>query len=329
MYAKIRPAVMLLGGLIVAGTLGFMLLEDWTILDSLYMTVITLSTVGFGEVHRLSPGGKLFTSILILVGVGTLAYIATRVTEALLDQARLRERRMRREIKRMHDHVIVCGFGRMGATLARILEQQGTQPVVVEKDPAMGERLERDGLPHVIGDATDESSLIEAGIHEARALAAVLPHDADNLFVTITSRGLNPKLNVIARSGFEKNDAKMIAAGATHVLNPYRHGGRLMAQQLLQPNVTEFIDFVSRWGEANLGLEEIRLQAGSRLAGVMLRDSPIRKELDAIVVGVRRPSSGLIFNPPHDLAPQPEDILIVLGRRSNLQRLARLAAGGE
>jgi voltage-gated potassium channel len=228
----------------------------------------------------------------------------------------------------MRNHVIVCGYGRMGAAVADMLVAQGVPTVVVEKDPAVTRQLDKGGLRHVSGDATEDGVLIAAGIQHAKSLASVLPNDSDNLFVTLTSRELNPSLNIIARSSFRKNDSKMLAAGATRVLNPYQHGGRLMAHQLMRPTVTEFIDVVSRWG-ADLGLEEVQLQAGSSLAGVMLRDAPIRKEMDVIVVGVRRPDVGLIFNPPPDLAPSPGDVLIALGRRENLKQLALLASGAE
>lgn len=327
-YRPIR-ILALFSGLMIGGTLGYSWIEGWTLLDSLYMTVITVSTVGFGELRPLSGLGKAFTSVLILFGVGTLAYAVGKFTEALIERPMISARRMRMEIKRMRDHVIVCGYGRMGATVALLLQNQSTPIVVLEKDPTICERLARHHIPYIVGDATDDATLAEAGVQRAKSLAAALPSDADNLFVTLTARRLNPEMTIITRSTQQKNNSKMIDAGATRVVNPYRHGGRLMAQQLLQPNVTEFIDVISQWGGADLSLEEIQLQAGSSLVGISLREAPIRSELNVIVVGLRRPAQGFIFNPSPDQALEVGDIMIVLGRRENLRTLAQTASGAK
>jgi voltage-gated potassium channel len=313
--------------LMAGGTFGYSWLEGWPLLDSLYMTVITVSTVGFGELRPLSPLGKVFTSVLILFGVGTLAYGVGKFTEALVERPMISVRRMRMEIKRMRNHVIVCGYGRMGATVGLLLQSQSVPIIVLEKEAEVCGQLKQHRIPYIVGDATDDAVLSEAGVQHARALAASLPSDADNLFVTLTARRLNPQMTIITRSTQQKNNSKMLDAGATRVVNPYRHGGRLMAQQLLQPNVTEFIDVVSQWGGDDLSLEEVQLQAGSSLAGVPLREAPIRKELDVIVVGLRRPARGFIFNPSSDQILEPGDIMIVLGRRENLRLLAQSAAG--
>jgi len=233
------------------------------------------------------------------------------------------------KIRQMTGHVIVCGYGRMGRAVCDQLVERGVDTVVVEKDPAMCELVSAHGLLPLHADATDDASLAEAGIDRASALAAVLSHDADNLFVTITARSMNRKLTIIARSSSAKNEAKFIAAGADRVLNPYRNGGRLMARQLLHPAVTEFMDVLSKDKETQLSLEEIQVRAGSSLAGVMLRDAPIRSQMDVIIVGVRRQQNELIFNPPHDLAPQAGDVLVALGRPENLKRLERLADPGS
>lgn len=324
-HRTLRTVLLVFPGLVVFGTLGYMAIEGWNPVDSAYMTMITLSTVGFSEVHSLSPLGKLFTSVLILLGVGTLAYTATRATEAILERGLFRRRRMNREIRNLDRHVVVCGFGRMGRTVVDQVRARGVPTVIVEKDPQICEQLLEDGIPHVRGDATDDASLVAAGTERARSLATVLQHDADNLFVTLTARKLNPDLTIIARSSSSKNDAKMLTAGATRVLNPYSNGGRLMAQQLLHPSVTEFIDAISTWGGADLGLEEVQVQPGSKLAGQTIRDAPIRAELDIIVVSVRGGDGATRFNPAPDLRLEAGDTLVGLGRRDNLRLLARLA----
>jgi voltage-gated potassium channel len=327
MTNHIRAALGLIGSLLVAGTLGYWAIEGWTPLDSLYMTVITLSTVGFGELRPLSPLGKVFTTGLILLGVGSLAYAAAKTSEALLERRVLYRRRLQREINRMRNHVIVCGFGRMGETVCGQLTARGVPVVVVDRDPPT-DRLEEAGILHIRGDATDDAVLQQAGVQRARALAAVVPHDADNLFIALSARGLNPELTIVTRASSEKNESKMLAAGATRVLNPFLKGGRLLVRQLLHPTVTEFFDVITGEGEGKaLGLEEVQLQPGSSLAGVTLRDAPLRAEMGLMVIGVRRPGQQLIFNPPHDLAPQAGDVLVVLGPTEKLRRLEQIAAG--
>jgi voltage-gated potassium channel len=320
-------AGLLFAGLIAAGTAGYTMIEQWKVVDSFYMTIITLSTVGFGEVRPLSPLGKVFTSILIVLGVGTLAYGATRATEAVLERGLLRKRRLTMELKRLKDHVILCGYGRMGAVISDQLKARSVPFVIIEKNPETVDHLESQGLVYVKGDATDDNSLIEAGIKRARAMATVLPHDSDNLFVTLTARNLNKTMTIIARSSSIKNSPKMLAAGATRVLDPYLSGGRFITRQLLHPSVTEFIDIVSQWQETDISLEEVQLSENSPLVGTKLRDAPIRREMDIIVVGVRGKDTAMQFNPPPDLAPQAGDTLVVLGRVDNLQRLERLAEG--
>jgi voltage-gated potassium channel len=310
--------------LILGGSLGYHLIEGWPLADSFYMTVITLSTVGYGEVHDLSAAGKLFTTLIIFVGVGTLAYTAGRFTETVLERGLLRGRRKRMELKRLRDHVLICGFGRMGAVVCHELQTRGIPFVVVEKDPAVLEQLEALEYRLVAGDATDDDALVRGGVHRARAVAAALPHDADNLFVTLTARSLNPDITVIARSSHPKNDTKMIAAGAARVLNPFLSGGRLMARQLVHPSVTEFIEGITGPG-SQLGLEELQIPEGSPLDGVPLRNTPIRKEADVIVVGVRGQDGLVRFNPSPDLVLRAGEVLIVLGTRENLRALERLA----
>lgn len=233
---RARIAVFSFVALMVVGTVGYWSLEDWSLLDSMYMTVITLSTVGFGELRPLSALGKAFTGVLILLGVGTLAYVATTMTEALIERRVIHRRRMQMEINRLRNHVIVCGYGRIGETVCAQLASRGIPVVAVDRDESAEQRLDDRGIPHIRGDATDDDVLQRAGIGRAQALAATLPHDADNLFVTLSARNMNPKLTIIARASNEKNKKKMLAAGATRVMNPYLNGGCLTARRAAPTN---------------------------------------------------------------------------------------------
>jgi len=327
MNSRALQATALLIGLLIFGTVGYSSIEGWSILDGVYMTVITVSTVGYGEPHVLSPAGKMFTAVLILVGVSCLAYIAARTTDVLLRPGRLNARNMRRRIERMQDHVVVCGFGRMGANVAQRIRAQGVPVVVIDNDPNVIPAMEQAKFEFVSGDATDDSILESAGLRRALALAAVLPSDTDNLFVTLSGRAIKSDLTIVSRSSNPVNDRKMRSAGADQVLNPYEHGGLLMAQQLLQPTVTEFLDIVHRM-ETELDLAEVLIQPGSPLAGLALQDSPIRRDHNVIVVGIRS-ESGLIFNPPGETAPGAGDVLIVLGQGDNLTLIRELALGED
>jgi voltage-gated potassium channel len=273
----------------------------------------------------LSPAGKLFTSLLIIFGVGTLAYAATRVLEVVLDREVLIRRRMKMQISRLKDHVILCGYGRMGEEVADQMEARGIPFVVIEKDQEILRELENRKALYLLGDATEDEILLQVGVERARALSVVLPKDADNLFVTLTARGLNRTMAIVTRSSNRKNDSKMIAAGATRVLNVYQNSGRLMARQLLHPSVTAFMDMISQWGDESLGLEEVQLLENSPLVGVQLRNAPLRSEMNIIVVGVRSSDAVMRFNPPPEYAPAAGDVLVVLGHRDSLRQLEQMA----
>ena len=268
-------ALAALVGVIVAGTVGYIALGfPW--LDALYQTVTTVATVGFREVQPLIAGGQVFTIVLILVGVGTALYTFTLVLEVVVEghvQEVLGRRRMEREIARMSDHVIVCGFGRVGRNLAQYVTGAGHDVVVIENDPARAAAAE--GSAHVVrGDATTDEVLKEAGIERARVLVTALNTDADNLFVTLTARSLRPDLFIVARARVESSEAKLTQAGADRVVNPQGIGGARMAAFVLQPHVAEFLDVVMHDGSLEFRLEEIPLPRESPLAGQVAAGRP-------------------------------------------------------
>jgi voltage-gated potassium channel len=316
--------------LVVGGTAGYMLIEGWSLFDSLYMTVITLTTVGYGEVHPLSAAGRWFTMILLLGGVFTLFYTATELIRAIVSgevAAVVGRRRMELSLAGMHDHLIVCGFGRMGRLVCQDFSARGMPFVVIDRRPDI---LEVFHLPHGIalhGDATSDEMLKQAGVERARGLISVLASDADNLYIVMSARLLCENLFIVARAEDERSEQKLVRAGANRAISPYHIGGMRVAQAVLRPNVVDFIELATRTGHLELQLEETRIGAGSALAGTTIKDSNVRQNLGLIIVAIKLPTGKMLFNPPPETVLHPDDILIALGDRKNLDALEKLAGG--
>ena len=314
--------------LMSTGTLGYRLIEGWSLFDSLYMAVITLTTVGFGEVHPLSTAGRAFTIVLVLGGVFTFFYAATEVIGGLATgklQRYLERQRMDRSLAAISHHMIVCGYGRMGQLVCADFVAQKLPFVVIER---RGELLQGFDLPGGLplqGDATDDALLRRAGIDRARALLSVVASDADNLFITLSARLLNEKLLIVARADSEAAMAKMERAGANRVVSPYIIGGTRVAQAALRPNVVDFLELATRAGHLELQLEETTLGEKSRLTGRSLLELGLPKEFGIIVVAVRRKEGTMLFNPSPDERLATGDTLISLGNRRQLDRLDALA----
>jgi voltage-gated potassium channel len=315
--------------LVFAGTLGYTLIEGWSLFDSLYMTVITITTVGYLEVHEMSAAGRSFTMILLLGGVFTLFYTATEVIRAIVSGeviAALGRRRMELSLAGMHDHLIVCGFGRMGRLVCQDFSARGMPFVVIDRRPDL---LEVFHLPHGIalhGDATSDEVLRQAGVARARSLIAVLGSDADNLYIVMSARLLNDRLFIVARAEDERSEQKLIRAGANRAISPYLIGGTRVAQAVLRPNVVDFIELATRTGHLELQIEEAQIHKDSVLTGTTLKDSRLRRELGLIIVAIRKGTGKMLFNPPPESVIEADDILIALGDRKHLDELDRLAA---
>jgi voltage-gated potassium channel len=317
--------------LIVVGTFGYTLIEGWSLFDSLYMTVITLTTVGYGETYPLHTAGRWFTIILLLGGVFTIFYSATSIISAVVSgelRAAFGRQRMEALLARMKNHVIVCGFGRMGRLVCQHFAEQQVPFVVVEKQAGPLENFAMpEGVP-LLGDATLDEVLHHAGVTRARALIAVAASDADNLYITMSARLLNDKLFIVARSEDESAQQKLVRAGANRVISPYRIGGTHMAMAIQRPAVMDFIEVTTRAGHLELQLEEAQLSAGSTLAGASLRDQHLRQQLGVIIVAIKKPDGRMVFNPPPETVLEAGDVLIVLGDRGQLDQLERIARGG-
>lgn len=312
----------------VVGTAGFMALEGWSLADALYMTVITITTVGFLEVHPLSPTGRAFTSLLALGGVFTLFYAATTVIRAVVTGeigGTLGRQRMERRLAEMSGHAIVCGYGRMGRLVCSEFSSLGMPFVVVDQQASLLAEF-RD--PHGIaltGDATDDHVLRKAGVERAKVLVTVAASDAANLYITMSARLLSEKLFIVARSEESEAEPKLQRAGANRVVSPYVIGGQRMALAVLRPNVMDFIELATRSDYMELQIEEVRIEPGSALAGRSLKDSRVRQDLGIIIVAIRRPDGAMVFNPESEVLMEPGNVLITLGHRDQLDRMEKLA----
>lgn len=322
---KISLAVLLL--LLTLGTSGYMVVEGWSVLDAIYMTVITLATIGFKEVHDLTDQGKLFTMLLIIFGVSTLGYLVSSIAQLMFEghiQQIIGRKKVEKKIDALKGHYIICGFGRIGSMICRELAANAVQFVVVEHSTEVLERVEDDRYLWLKGDATLDETLIRAGIQYAKGLISVVTSDSENVYITLTARGLNPDLYILARSGEEGTELKLKRAGANKVVSPYAIGGMRMAQSILRPSVVDFIEIATASEHLDLQMEEICIPHDSDFAGKTLISSGFRKETGVIIVGIKKSHGHMIFNPnPHD-AIDEGDILIVLGDPESMGKLEGL-----
>jgi voltage-gated potassium channel len=321
-------AAIMLALVLSMGTAGYMMLEKWGFLDAFYMTIITISTVGFEEVQPMSDPGRVLTMTILVSGLGVLAYLVGTLTQSLVEGQLLQvmgRKKLERQIRALKDHFIICGYGRVGQIVCdEIKKTKPTPMVVIDKETNLTAKIEKDGHLYILGDATEEECLFRAGILAARGLATALDSEADNVYITLTAKGLNPDLFVLARAGRIGSDKKLLHAGADRVVSPHQLGGFRMAQALLRPTVTEFIDFAIVDPDTSLGMEEIPIRPNSELADVSLVESGIRKDLDLIIVAIKKADGDMLFNPASHTRIQIGDTLIALGQRSGLIKLERL-----
>ena len=309
------------------GTLGFHLIEGWSILDSLYVTVQTVTTVGFGDVTPKSIQGRIFATVFMLVGVGVVLYALTSTVQSIVQSelvAAFGQRRRSRKMSKLRNHFIICGAGRVGSHLVRDLQQTGEIFIVIERDPQRVAELTDQGVVVLVRDATLEESLREAGVEYARGLAACLPDDADNVYVVLSARDLNAKLHIVARAAEEQAEVKLVRAGANRVVAPTIIGGHRMATALIKPAVADFIDSITA-SQLELAFEQVEVDLASTIAGRKLRDTNIRSELDIVIVSIRRVDGQMLFNPSGETAIEGGDMLIAIGHPESLIKLNALA----
>jgi voltage-gated potassium channel len=323
----IKP-ILLIVGLIAVGMIGYMVLEGWDALDGLYMTVITIFTVGFHEVRALSTAGRIFTLVLIIGGVGTALYVFTQVAEIVFEggvNAYWRKRHMDKNIRNLKGHYIVCGYGRMGKLVSERLAEEKAPFVVIESDEDKVEDAREEGSVLIIeGDATKEEVLLVAGIKEAKALAALLPTDADNLYVVMTARQLNPSAFLLSKVVEEEAERKILQVGANRTVSPYTLSGLKIAQSLMRPTLVDFMDLIIRRTELSLYTEEFIVGATSPLVGRTLADCDIRRTTNVIVVATKKPQADIQFNPTPTLRIETGDTLLVMGIKEDVLAFERM-----
>lgn len=307
--------LLLLVLILALGVVGYRFIEGWRWIDSLYMTVITISTVGFKEIRELSDPGRIHTIVLIFAGVGTLAVTLSVTLEKLFQhqfKLIMEKRGMQSRINSLKEHTIVCGYGRMGRIIAETLHRLGEPLVVVDNDANRVADAEKSGGLVIKGDANDEVTLQQAGIARAKALVATLGTDADNLFLTLTARGINAKLDIIARAENENNGPKFTQAGASRVVSPFAIGAGHIVRVLTRPTVVDFVDLITAEEDIKLEVIQTTIDKGSPFAGRTLAESRIRQEMGGMVIAIRKQNKTLLFDPSPSTQIDVDDRLYVL-----------------
>ena len=310
--------------ILAAGTIGYITIEGWPFIDALYMTVITISTVGFKEVNQVGEMGRIFTIFLVFCGVGFSLYVAAAVVQFMVE-GRIRiimgRRRLDKKIDRLKNHYIVCGYGRIGKVLCRHLKRARIDVAVIEKDPEQIPAMDEDGVLYIVGEAADENNLNKAGIQRAKAVVAALATDTDNVFLVLTARQLAPKLLIMARASQATAKIKLRAAGANFVESPYEMGAVSMAHRIIRPTVTSFLDLAFAHKRKDIQMEEIPVSSTSELVNVQLKDSGIRQNYNLIIIAIKKSDGDMQFNPSYEAVIAPHDTVIAVGEVGNLQKL--------
>jgi len=321
-------AIVLLIAVLVGGTGGYVVIERWSVWDALYMTVTTVTTVGFREVHPLSRAGEAFTLMLVLCGVGAAFYVFSTVTSIVVEggwRPFLHQRRINQMIENLTDHFILCGYGRIGSIIADQFKRQQVPFVVVETDEERVQSAQMRGFAAVQGDASNEDMLKHVGIHRARGLIAAVGTDAENVYAILTARVLRPDLFIIGRAEAEDSVRKLSRAGADRVIHPYKIGATQMAQTALRPAVVEFVELATSSDNLELCMEQVTIGKDSSLADRSLIEANLRQRFGVIVVGIQRAGGKMEFNPSPEAVMRADDQLVVLGPAPSLKELETAA----
>ena len=327
--AGLGSAGTLLLAIIAGGTLGYVVIEQWSVWDAFYMTVTTVATVGYREVHQLSFPGQVFTVILIFSGVGTAFYTATLLVAAIVEgglHRRFQQRRFARMLEQLENHFILCGYGRIGAIIADELQRQEVPFIVVERDPGRSHQVMERGWLGVAADASQEEVLRRDGIDRARGLIAAVGTDAENVYTVLTARVMRPDLFIIARVESDDAENKLKRAGADRVISPYHIGANHMVQSALRPAVVDFVQLATSSEHLDLSMEQVHLEAGSSLVGQTILAAGIRQRFGVIIVAIKRAGGGMEFNPAPEAVMRAGDELVVLGQQQSVKALEETVA---
>ena len=328
-FLSLKTAFILIAGEILLGVLGFYIIENYDISDAFYMTVITISTVGFMEVEPLSQAGRLFTSWLILINIGIFAYSLSVFSYYVIQGGIYRKMHLNLinvKISKISDHIILCGYGKYGEEIATHLEKHNIQFVIVDQNPEKIETIQKseEKMLYVEDDATHDETLIKAGIQRARALVSALPDDTDNVFTVLTARQLNPRINIISRAKNPKSQKKLTLAGANHVIMPEQIGGFYMATLISKPGAVDFFSFITNESQSDIAFEEILFEdLPENCQGKSIRDLRIRRLTGANIIGFKNPDGHYIVNPDPDTVLKPFCSFIVLGTAQQLSALKK------
>lgn len=325
--SKLKIALLILFTVFIVGTIGFHSIEKWSFIDSFYVTITTLSTVGYGDFTPRTAEGKFFTVFIIIFGVGTMFYSLVLMAETFIE-ARLRSLlgrgKLEKIIKKMNNHYIICGGGRIGFLICRELIAGKMPCVVIDNNPEVIQRAQDEGFICCKGDATQDKVLIEAGIKRAKGIVCVLPSDAENLYVILTAKELNQQIYIMSRSEEEESEHRLIRAGADRVMSPYTLGGMRMAMAILRPAMLDFIEITTRRQSLELRMEEISVCKGSPIISLSLEESGIRQRYGLIIVAVKKDSGKMIFNPMANYIIAEGDRLIAMGEDENVKKFTEV-----
>lgn len=323
-YSNLRIITALIVLLLLYGISGFMIIEEWSFTDSVYMTIITISTVGYKEVHELSTLGRWHVIVLILVSLGTVAFAISYMTQKLLETQYFFRRKMERSIEKLEDHFIIAGYGRMGKMICSILQENNKKYVVIDRNAQSVDSNQMNEIYFLEGDVTDDGILTKAGVSRAKGLVTVVDSVSDNVYCTLTARSLNDSLFIVSRSVSERGTANLLRAGANKVINPYDAGGHAMAQVLLKPSAVEFIEMTT--GSQSLGfiIDEIPIPNSSPLIGKSIRNSNIRDDYNILIAAIKDSHGDINFNPKSEVTLSKGDTLIAFGELENINALAVL-----